>query len=242
MPSTTSLSRRAPQTAAALGAVLAFVLIVPPSASADVTIGANVGYFALRGIDDRGTNDVIWRNLDFLAFDSDDFNGFTFGGDVYVGLGKYFEAGGGVAYYSQTVPSVYRDYVDRDGSEIEQDLRLRIVPITAAVRIFPFSREVPVQPYLGAGVAWLAWKYNESGEFVDFTDFSVFRDTFSDSGTAVAPLLFGGVRVSIGDGVWVGGEFRWHDATVDLDRSQGFAGDELNLGGYTWLGTFHIRF
>lgn len=225
-----------------LGAALAFVMALPPAASADVTFGLNAGVFALRGEDGREREDVISRNLDFLAFELDDFTGFTFGGEVYVGLGKYFEAGGGIGYYRRTVDSVYREFVDRDGSEIEQDLKLRVVPVSAAVRIFPFSREAPLQPYLGAGVALLSWRYSETGEFVDFTDFSVFRDTFSDSGTVVAPLLFGGLRVPIGDGVYIGGEFRYQDATVDLDPALGFAGNRLDVGGYSGLATFQIKF
>lgn len=242
MSSTLSPTGSARRAGLVLGSLLALTIALPAPASADVTFGVNAGYFALRGEDARDRNDVISRNLDFLAFELDDFNGFTFGGEVYVGLGKYFEAGGGVGFYRRTVPSVYSGFVDRDGSEIEQDLRLRVVPVSAAVRIFPFSREAGVQPYLGAGVALLSWRYSETGEFVDFTDFSIFRDTFSDSGSTVGPLLFGGVRLPIGDGVYVGGEFRYQDAKVDLDRSLGFAGDRLDVGGYSGLVTFQIKF
>ena len=42
-----------------------------------------------------------------LAFDVDDFNGATFGGEWVVGIGDYLEAGFGASFYQKTVPSVY---------------------------------------------------------------------------------------------------------------------------------------
>ena len=61
-----------------------------------------------------------------------------------------------------------RDFVDNDGSEIEQDLRLRIVPIAFTIRVLPLGQSSAVQPYFGAGLGIFNWRYSESGEFVDF--------------------------------------------------------------------------
>ena len=143
--------------------------------------------------------------------------------------------------YSKKVPSVYRDLVDIDGSEIEQDLRLRIVPLTATVRLLPLGRGAPMQPYIGGGVAVLAWRYSEVGEFVDFSDFSIFRGTFVGSGTRAAPLVVGGVRFPIGS-LDVGGEIRYQQAEADLPTSEGFAGNTIDLGGVSYLMTLNIRF
>jgi opacity protein-like surface antigen len=224
--------------------VLALALLAGSGAPAraDSLVGFSAGYFALRSADARSENDVLWRNLDFLAFDLQDFNHAIIGGEYLVGIGDYIEAGAGVAYYQRTVPSIYRDFVDRDGSEIEQDLKLRVVPFTATVRFFPASRRGGVQPYLGAGVGVLAWRYSESGEFIDFRDRSIFRATFKDQGSTAVPVLLGGVRVAVGDTVLVGGEFRWQEGEATLDPSQRFAGDTIDLGGYTTLFVVHVRF
>ena len=70
---------------------------------------------------------------------------------VYGQLGVV-EVGAGVDFYQRTVPSIYRSLVDIDGTEIEQDLKLRQVPISATVRFLPLGRNAAVQPYIGAGV------------------------------------------------------------------------------------------
>src|SRR5436190_1722551 len=83
-----------------------------------------------------------------------------YGGGYLVGLGHWFDAGLGVGFYQHTVPSVYRSLVnDANGSEIEQDLKLRIVPFAATVRFLPLGH-APVQPYVGAGVGLLRWRYS----------------------------------------------------------------------------------
>ena len=50
------------------------------------------------------------------------------------------------------MPTVYTDFVNANGTEIEQDLKLRIVPFTATVRFLPLGHHDGVEPYIGAGV------------------------------------------------------------------------------------------
>ena len=233
--------RRRATVAGVLLLVAATLAPAPAAAQVDSVVTFNAGYFALRAEDARGENDVLWRNLDYLYFELDDFNGFTFGGDYALGLGPYFEAGVGLGYYQQTVWSVYREFVDSDGTEIEQDLKLRVVPVTFTARVFPLGRFNGVQPYVGGGLGVFAWRYSETGEFVDFNG-DIFRATYEDSGNALGPVLFGGVRFPAGSGVMIGGEFRWQQAEADLDEGEGFASDHLDLGGYNWLFSVAFRF
>ena len=100
------------------------------SGDARNSVGFNLGYFAVRGEDVRIDDDVLLANLDDLAFEIGDFSGFSFGGEWLYGIGDFIEAGVGVNYYQKTVPSLYRDFVDVDGTEILQDLKLRVLPIT----------------------------------------------------------------------------------------------------------------
>ena len=151
-----------------------------------------------------------------------------------------FRSGVGAAFTSRTVPTVYDDFVNRNGSEIAQDLKLRIAPVTATVRVLPFGRSRPVQPYLGGGVGFFAYRYSETGDFVDFTDRSVFRDSFTASGTTAGPVALAGIRFPIGDRWSLGGEVRYQKATADL--SDEFLGSKLDLGGFHYLGTLHVKF
>jgi hypothetical protein len=212
-------------------------------AQADNVVSLHAGYFAVRSLDSRPINDVIYSNAGFLAFEPHDFDGFTFGGDWLFGIGRFVEAGVGVGYYQQSVDSTYWDYVDSDGSEIFQEMKLRQIPVNFTARVFPFGRGHGVEPYFGGGVAIVNWRYSEVGEFVDFNNHNeIFRDQFVDEGNTAAPVVLGGLRVPIGDGIHLGGEFRWQGGEAELDPSKGFSGDVLDLGGYTGLVTFQIRF
>jgi len=84
------------------------------------------------------------------------------------------------------------------------------------------------------------WHYSESGEFVDFVDGSIFRDTFADSGTSVGPVAVFGARGRVSSNALIGGEARlqWGEGKL----SQGFLSDKIDLSGYSLLVTFGYRF
>ena len=86
---------------------------------------------------------------------------------ISVRLRALFEAGVGVGYYQRTVPSVFANVTHADGGEITQDLKLRTIPISFTARFLPIGRG-SVEPYIGAGLVAIPWRYSEVGEFVDF--------------------------------------------------------------------------
>lgn len=232
--------------------LLAALAGAPQVAAADTLFGGFAGVFVPRGIDNRVAGDVLFENLTFRTLDDDFgekdpahlFNGFFGGGEVLFGLGDFVEVGAGIGYYrSPNRLSFYTDFTDLDGSDILQRTQHTIVPITASVRAFPIGRTVPVQPYVGAGVNFYRWKYRESGEFIDFSDpaLPVFPGTFEDDGTATGPMVLFGVRVPIGPAFNFGGEARWNGGSADLAPELNFAGDKLDLGGWTAAATFHVR-
>ena len=234
-------------TAGVVALVVGFV--APPAASAQQMLNFTLGGFVPRGGDciephctGRTNGDVLVNNLDFLGFDMKDFNGPTFGAEYLVGLGNSFEAGLGVGYYHRTSPAVYLDFVNSDGSEIEQDLKLRVIPFSATVRFLPMGRNngLGIQPYIGGGVGVFSWRYTETGQFLA-TDSSIFRDTFEASGSVAGPVVLGGVRFPIGPAA-IGGEVRWQKAEGDLPASQDFSGTKIDLGGFTYNFTVGFRF
>jgi hypothetical protein len=240
VPVSLSFLRRSSAGPALVIAVVAGFVPAPAAAQSSV-VTFNVGYFAVKGEDGRTDHDVLVTNLNTFAFDLGDFSGATFGGEWAVGLGDFVEVGAGVGYYRRTVPSVYWDLVDSDGTEIEQDLKLRITPVTFVGRFFPLGRHNGFEPYIGGGLGVFSWRYSETGEFVDPADNSIFRESYVDDGNEVGPILLGGLRFSSRT-VTVGGEFRYQDAEADLDRSVGFFDDRLDLGGYSWLFTVGFKF
>ena len=227
--------------ARAVVVVLALVLLAPAVASAQQSVSFNIGYFAVKGEDSRVDGDALAENRSFHLFDIEDFSGFTLGGEWLFPVGEFVEVGAGVGYYQRTVPSIYTDLVNDNGAEIAQDFKLRVVPISATVRFLPLGARSTIQPYVGAGLGIFPWRYSETGEFVD-PDFNIFRGNFVESGTAVGPLVFGGVRVPVGPAFTLGGEVRWQRAEGEFDEPANFNGDRIDLGGISWQATLGFRF
>jgi hypothetical protein len=214
------------------------------TAAAQQTLNFSLGYFTVRGEDARVEGDVLNENRNFLVFDVGDFNGATVGAEWLIPLGEYFEAGAGLSFSRSTVPSVYADFVDTDGSEIEQDLRLRVIPVAFTVRVLPLRQTSPVQPYFGGGLGLFAWRYSESGEFVDFQRRNaIFRDQFVASGTETGPVVLGGIRFA-GDAISGGFEVRYQSADAPLGRPFAIVQTDprIDLGGWTYAFTLGWRF
>jgi opacity protein-like surface antigen len=234
-----------PRTSAFIVAVQAVVAVAAP-AVAQQSLSLNIGYFDVRGEGSRVPGDTLVANLYSdppfaLGYQVSDFNNITVGGEWLFPLGNFLEGGVGVSYYARTVPSYYRDLTHTDGSDITQNLRLRTVPVTATVRFLMTGRRARVQPYIGAGIGVIPWRYSETGEFAD-PDLNLFTWEYVDSGTAVGPVFFGGLRAAVSRRVAVGGEFRYQLADAPLDPSVGFAGTRIDLGGMTYQASLIFRF
>jgi opacity protein-like surface antigen len=209
-------------------------------------VGVTLGGFLLRGDDSRVSGDVLFANRFVdrlpLVFDIKDFNGGSVSGEWLVGMGDFLEAGVGAAFYQKSVPSVYKELVNKNGSEIQQNLKLRIVPVMATVRFLPIGHG-SVEPYVGVGVGAFNWRYSEVGEFVDPYDRSIFRNRYMATGTAVGPVILAGIRAPFADMWSIGGEVRYQRAQGDTGGIQkGFLGDKIDLGGLNAALTLHIRF
>ena len=237
-----------------LGLVAAAAIFAPQVAQAQITrvsgpdtrqsIGLTLGGFIVTREDSRVAGDVLVADLSDvqpLLFDIEDFDGFSISGEWLVGLGKYLEAGVGAGFYQKTVPSVYRDLENANGGEIEQDLKLEPSRLPEPCA---FSRSAATaSAVFRRGHRRINWRYSESGEFVDTSDDSIFRNTYVAKGWAAGPVFLAGIRFPIGDAFTIGGEARWQWAEGDTDRDEtGLLGDKIDLGGWHAAATFHFRF
>jgi opacity protein-like surface antigen len=239
-----------------LGAALVLSLILAPaSAGAQIrqvsssssdgnsTVNFTIGYFALKGLDSRVDEDVLLNDLQNfhpLFFEVKDFNSATLGAEYLLGLGPNFEAGVGIGFSQRTVHSEYDDLAIRETIPITQDLKLRQVPVSFTGRFLLLPRGSSVEPYIGAGIVAIRYRYSEVGDFVD-EDLTVFPGRYIASGVAVGPTVLGGVRIPVSN--WtVGGEARWQKAEGKDLLKEGFLGDRLDLGGWHANFTFGVRF
>jgi hypothetical protein len=222
-----------------LALVCSSVAFAAPPALAQQTVNVSLGYFTVRGQDARVTGDVLNANRNFLVFDLKDFNGASIGGEWLIPVGRYIEAGAGIAFTRRTVPTVYTNFVNANNSEINQDLRLRMVPMAFTFRVLPLGQNHGFQPYLGGGLGVINWRYSESGQFVDTSDRSIFNNSYAASGTKTGPVAMGGVRFA-GAALASGFEIRYQAADADL--APPFAGTKIDLGGWSYLFTVGMRF
>lgn len=213
------------------------------SSGSKQAVNFTIGYFALKGLDSRVTEDVLLNELQSvqpLLFEVKDFNSGLFGGEYLLGVSSNIEVGVGVGFSQRTVPSVYGRLTHADNTEIEQSLKLRQIPVTFTGRFLLLPRGSAVEPYIGAGIVAIRYRYSETGEFVaDNRD--IFAARYIAEGTAVGPTVLAGLRAPIGN-LAVGGEVRWQKAQATGLGVQEFIGDKFDLGGWTANFTFGFRF
>lgn len=225
----------------AVASVLTVSLLSADTAFAQQSLNFNLGLFAVRGEDARTEGDALVENRDIYLFDFDDFNSGSVGAEYLVALGEFLEAGAGIGFTSRSVDTIYENFERPDGSEIEQTLKLRIVPMTATVRILPLGRSGVFQPYVGGGLGIYNWRYSETGDFIDFSlaNRAIFRESYTASGTSLGPVAVFGARFPIGNAT-IGGEVRYQKAEGDLDERD-FLGPKIDLGGFHYSATVGFR-
>jgi opacity protein-like surface antigen len=218
--------------------------IATPVASAQQSVNLWVGAFAPTGIDARDSNDVLVQDRNVFLFDFGHFTAPTFGGEWLVALGDHFEAGAGLGYYQRSTPAIDRDFVDPNGFNVAANFKLRVVPFSATFKALAFGHNAPIQPYIGAGVGVYGWRYSEIGDFVLANGVISRGEVNTATGSAVGPIILGGVRFPIGPTA-PGFEVRWQHAHGDLPGNgtgNPFLGTVIDLGGFNYLFTFNIRF
>ncbi|HET9766842.1 MAG TPA: outer membrane beta-barrel protein [Thermoanaerobaculia bacterium] len=158
--------------------------------------------------------------------DAQDFEDLVAGGDYvfemhrHVGImlsGDYFEG-----HQDQS----YRNFEDNQGNRISHTSTLDISPLTAGIVVRLAPDEFPVKPYVGAGGGLYVWRYEESGDFIDFGGIirPVFTDTLEDDGAALGYYLMAGLEVPISPYFSLFAEGRWDRADDEL------GGDFADLG------------
>lgn len=236
----------------------AALLVFSVPASAQVVQGLHIGggFFSPKGFDSRVDGDVLVRDAfgeslpdfpelsDALVFDMGDFRSGHLFAEWTFGFGDHVEVAAGAGFYTKTVPTIYYDLVDEFGDEIDQELGLRIVPLTAIVRFLPIGRAGDFQPYVGAGVGVFNFRYTEQGRFVDPVTFDIYEDRYTTTGSVPGGLVLGGVRIPIGGDIYgLTLEGRYQFATGETGGiDAGFLDEKIDLGGASFDIGFLVRF
>jgi hypothetical protein len=144
-------------------------------------------------------------------------------------------------YFEGQQDQSYRNFEDNRGNRISHTSTLEITPVTAGIVVKLAPERAPVVPYVGAGGGIYAWRYRESGDFIDFggSTLPVFTDTLEDTGAALGYYLLAGVEVPISPYFSFFAEGRWDRADDELGGDfEGLGTLDLSgermMGGLAW--------
>jgi hypothetical protein len=235
---------------------LALLLAVARPCSAqdpDFLFGPPRGTVAIRSgwMMARARSDLFTFVSDQLTVDRKDFNAPAVGLDVDIALTPRATAVVGFDFSGSTTNSEYRNLVDNNRLPIKQATQLRENNISGSVKLAlaPRGREVSrhawipaaITPYVGAGAGVMHYTFSQNGDFVDFTDFSVFTHTYNSAGWSPSAHVFGGVDVKVLKRLYFSGEGRylWSHADLGSDFS-GF--NPIDLAGFRVTGGLRYTF
>jgi len=173
-------------------------------------------------------------------------------------MGDWLGASGGIAYNARvarnvelsfhldgsgrTIHTAYRDYVTESGGEIQQSLKLNVVPLGVSLRVVPTGRHVRFAPFVAVGADLVFYNYEEFGDFIDFDspDRPVFTDSFKSEGVTPGFHVAAGLRFALTDDVRLVGEYRYQFAEDDMGDD--FRGNRIDLTGSSVTLGVNVRF
>jgi outer membrane protein W len=180
-----------------------------------------------------------------------DFNSFTGGLDFNFRIAPRFDVVVGGSYAGSKTPSEFRDFVDQNNLPIQQTTKFQRVPLTVSLKAYlvPPGRSfgrfawVPsrVAPWVGVGGGAEWYKFEQTGDFVDFQTSDIFSDVYTSSGWSPEAHAMAGVDVSLSPRFFLTGEGRYSWAKTSM--SNDFAGfNKIDLSGLSATVGIGVRF
>jgi hypothetical protein len=205
----------------------------------------NAGILNIKmGLFNPNMDSDLWdMNMYNLAFEKQDMRDKYYGIEYEHNLNRFvsFSIEGG--WYEKDHYSFYRDlvYAD-DGSEIPQNIGLKIYSFEAGFKFYPMGRRTALAPFLGVGGGLYYWKYEQWGDFYDAIDDVVYQDEYAESSTYSPGFnVKGGFIVRLSRDIGVLLEAKYHYLKGNLSSFfEEF--EDLDLSGMTYCVGVSIRF
>ena len=184
-----------------------------------------------------------------------DFASVAFGADLGVRLLPRLDLTVSGSYAQSSTPSESRKWEGTDDLPIEQVTELRIVPVTANLKLFLSSRGrslsrfawVPTKfsPYIGVGGGVVWYDLSQDGEFVDYRTLEIFPANLrSDGATPVVQGLVGADLWFTQRVGWnIDARYSWANANLGIDFNDGPDGFRtIDLSGFQLMTGLTVRF
>ena len=225
----------------------------PSRPSPDFLFGRPHGSLGIRGawVFASANSDLYDFVSQHLTVDKKDFNAPMIGFDVGWAMTSRFDLTFGGEFSQAKKGSEYRAFIDNRGLPINQETTLKERNLYGSVRFsfVPRGRSISrfawvprgLTPYVGAGAGALWYRFEQSGDFVDFADLSVFTDYFTSAGYAPSAHVFGGTDVQLYRILFltVEGRYVWANAKLDKDFIDF---DPIDLAGFRLSTGINVRF
>ncbi len=191
----------------------------------------------------EGDSDFFDETADDFTGEAEDFEDIVAGVDYVFGLHRHVGLMLSADYFEGQQDQSYRNFEDNQGNRISHTTTLEISPITAGIVVRLAPEQSPVMPYVGAGGGLYVWRYEESGDFIDFggVTLPVFTDTLEDDGAALGYYVMAGIDVPLSPYFSLFAEGRWDVADDDLGGDFAELGT-LDLSGRRVMGGIAWRF
>ena len=212
-----------------------------------VSVGLRMGY----AMPNEGS-DLFAHTREQLTIENNDFAGGYYGGELAVRLSSRLDLALGVGYSGSSTASEFRDWVDLDDQPIEQVTEFSTIPVTLSAKYYLADRGrtigrfawVPstVNAYVGSGFGFTYYRFEQSGDWVDFETLDIFASRFESTGTGFQLHLLAGLDFSINKNLYLTGEGRylWADAGINERFFEGF--EDVDLSGFQFTVGISARF
>jgi len=211
-----------------------------------VSVGLQLGYAGASA----GSEIFDWTRSE-LTVDRGDFSSGLLGIELAFHTSERVDIALGAAFARSEMRSEYREWVGDDDLPVAQSTSFSRMPLTASLKYYLQERGRSIgqfawvpgtwSPYVGVGGGWTWYRFEQSGEWVDFDTLDIFRGTVVSDGFAPTAHVLAGVQKSLSPNFFLSGEGRysWASSEMDLDF-QGF--DAIDLGGFQFMVGISARF
>ncbi len=210
-----------------------------------VSLGVRTGYQL-----PRVGSDIFDFPLDSLTLSRSDFASPYLGGELAVRVTDRLDLAAGLGWARARSRSEYVNWVDQDNLPIEQSTAFQTVSGSLGVKYYFSDRGrsvgrfawVPSRftPYVGGGIGFVTYHFEQAGDWVDFQTLEVFFDRLRTEGSGFSGHLGGGVDVALGKQFVLTGEARYTLSNGPVGGAYtGF--DRIDLSGLQLLAGLGLR-
>ncbi len=201
-----------------------------------VGLGSQFGknLFFRIGIQNVDMKSDLWEiNMQNLALNKTDMQGTSYGLGYEFFLNRNMSVDIEAGTYKKVRNTMYRDFTYSDDSPILQNLSLNVSSIEFNLNLLPLGYRRNVYPYLSAGGGVYLWTFEQWGEFINFTDESIYEGYATSQKVSFGANGKAGIMVRVGKnlGISIEGKYRYLKGALGSEF-EGF--DKLDLNGWTF--------